>query len=56
MRIIGLDYGTVRIGVAISDPSAIIAQPQDTLMLNLGKSVWKQSKPSVRKPRQGRLS
>ncbi len=28
MRIIGLDYGTVRIGVAISDPSAIIAHPK----------------------------
>jgi putative Holliday junction resolvase len=29
MRIMGLDYGTVRIGVAISDPSCIIAQPKD---------------------------
>jgi putative pre-16S rRNA nuclease len=28
MRILGLDYGTVRIGVAISDPSKIIAQPK----------------------------
>ena len=29
MRIMGLDYGSVRIGVAISDPSCIIAQPKD---------------------------
>ena len=28
MRIIGLDYGSVRIGVAISDPEAVIAQPK----------------------------
>ncbi len=27
MRIMGIDYGTVRIGVAISDQTAIIAQP-----------------------------
>ena len=31
MRILGLDYGTVRIGVAISDPSAIIAQPKGNI-------------------------
>ena len=28
MRAMGLDYGTVRIGVAVSDPSGIIAQPK----------------------------
>ncbi len=28
MRILGLDYGTVRVGVAMSDPDAIIAQPR----------------------------
>lgn len=28
MRTMGLDYGTVRIGVAISDPDGIIAQPK----------------------------
>jgi putative holliday junction resolvase len=27
MRILGLDHGTKRIGVALSDPSGIIAQP-----------------------------
>ena len=31
MRIMGLDYGTVRIGVAISDPGGIIAQPKGYL-------------------------
>ena len=31
MRYLGLDYGTVRIGVAISDPDAIIAQPFRTV-------------------------
>ena len=28
MRIIGLDYGSVRVGIAISDPDAVIAQPK----------------------------
>jgi putative Holliday junction resolvase len=28
MRVLGLDYGTVRIGVAVSDPAGIIAQPR----------------------------
>ena len=27
MRVIGIDYGTVRTGIAVSDPSAYIAQP-----------------------------
>lgn len=31
MRIIGLDFGDKRIGVALSDPSSIIAQGLDTL-------------------------
>ena len=31
MRYLGLDYGTVRIGVALSDPDAIIAQPLCTV-------------------------
>jgi putative Holliday junction resolvase len=29
MRVLGLDYGSVRIGVAVSDPDGIIAQPGD---------------------------
>ena len=32
MRILGLDYGTVRVGVAISDPDAIIAQPKGFIL------------------------
>lgn len=28
MRILGLDYGTVRVGVAISDPTGFIATPK----------------------------
>jgi len=30
-RIIALDYGTKRIGVAVTDPSKIIASPLDTI-------------------------
>ena len=31
MRILGIDYGTVRTGLAISDPLGIIAQPLETI-------------------------
>jgi putative Holliday junction resolvase len=31
MRILGVDYGTVRVGLAISDPGGIIAQPAGIL-------------------------
>ena len=31
-RILGLDYGTVRVGVALSDPLGLTAQPQETLI------------------------
>ncbi len=30
-RLMGLDYGTVRIGVALSDPGRLIASPHSTL-------------------------
>ena len=31
MRIMGIDYGTKRIGIAISDPSCTMAHPLDTV-------------------------
>lgn len=42
MRIMGLDYGTVRIGVAISDPDAIIAQPKGYVDAEPRKACLKQ--------------
>lgn len=36
-RILGVDYGERRIGLAISDPSATIAQPLSTLIRRAGK-------------------
>lgn len=36
-RFLGVDYGERRIGVAISDPSGLIAQPLPTLKRRLGK-------------------
>jgi putative Holliday junction resolvase len=30
-RLLGIDYGTVRVGLAVSDPDRIIASPLDTL-------------------------
>lgn len=34
MRILGVDYGDVRVGLAISDPLGITAQGLDTLVIN----------------------
>ncbi|MBI4544851.1 MAG: Holliday junction resolvase RuvX [Gemmatimonadetes bacterium] len=36
-RILGIDFGQRRIGLAISDPSATIAQPLPTLLRRRGK-------------------
>ncbi len=33
MRIMGIDYGSKRIGVAISDPSCTMAHPLDTILV-----------------------
>lgn len=33
-RILGIDYGDVRVGLAISDPLGITAQGMDTLVIN----------------------
>lgn len=37
MRIIGIDYGDKRIGIAVSDPSCFIASPVKTI-INLGNT------------------
>jgi len=37
MRILGIDYGDVRIGIALSDPTAFLASPFTTLQT--GKAV-----------------
>ncbi len=36
-RVLGIDYGTRRLGLALSDPSATIAQPLPTLARRAGK-------------------
>jgi putative holliday junction resolvase len=36
-RILGIDYGERRIGLAVSDPTALIAQPLPTLQRRRGK-------------------
>lgn len=36
-RILGLDYGSKRIGVALSDPTRTIASPHSTLQRRVGK-------------------
>ena len=39
-RILGLDYGAKRIGVAISDPLGITAQPVKTIQYKSEKYLW----------------
>jgi putative holliday junction resolvase len=36
-RVLGIDYGERRIGIAVSDPTATIAQPLPTLLRRRGK-------------------
>ena len=37
-RVLGIDFGTKRIGLALSDPTATIAQPLPTLARRAGKT------------------
>ena len=39
-RVLGIDYGTVRIGLSVSDPLGIIAQPLQTIANNA--EFWEQ--------------
>lgn len=41
-RIMGLDYGTARIGVAVSDPLGISAQPCETIHYRSDNELWGQ--------------
>ena len=36
MRTLALDYGEARIGVAISDPTGLLAQPLETIVTQPG--------------------
>lgn len=45
-RVLGIDYGSQRIGVSQSDPLGIIAQPRVTLKNN--SSLWEELKAIVR--------
>lgn len=42
MRYLGIDYGTKRIGVAVSDPEGRIAFPRTTLRNQGNKYLWDQ--------------
>ncbi|HQG33171.1 MAG TPA: Holliday junction resolvase RuvX [Deltaproteobacteria bacterium] len=48
MRIMGIDYGTKRIGVAISDPSGVIAHPLETIPVREDGSHMESLKAVVR--------
>ncbi len=37
MRVLGIDFGERRVGVAVSDPTGVIAQPLSTLQRRAGK-------------------
>ena len=39
-RVLGVDYGDVRVGLAISDPLGITAQGLDTLVINKSEKIF----------------
>lgn len=41
-RILGIDYGERRIGLAVSDPTHVIAQPLTTLIREDSEAWWEQ--------------
>lgn len=46
-RFLGLDYGSRRVGVAISDPQGLIARPLDTLIVSSMKETVDQVKTII---------
>ena len=40
MRILAIDYGTKRIGIAVSDPMGIIAQPLEFILAEPREKFW----------------
>ena len=40
MRVLAIDYGTKRIGIAVSDPMGIIAQPLEFIPAEPREKVW----------------
>lgn len=55
MRIMGIDYGTRRIGVAISDPSCTMAHPLDTVQVKGDGSHMEQIEKIVRDYEVGKI-
>lgn len=41
-RILGIDYGERRVGLAVSDPTHVIAQPLTTLVPDDSEALWDQ--------------
>ena len=41
-RILGIDHGNVRVGLALSDPLKIIAKPYKTIIYNNGNDFFRQ--------------
>ena len=39
-RLVGVDYGTKRVGLAVTDPLKIISSPLDTIHSNYRKKDW----------------
>ncbi|MCK4694582.1 MAG: Holliday junction resolvase RuvX [Candidatus Cloacimonetes bacterium] len=53
-RIMGIDYGSVRIGIALSDPMQIISRPYKVI-LNKGKEVFFEIKEIIESQNVGKV-
>jgi putative Holliday junction resolvase len=53
-RIMGIDYGSVRIGIALSDPMQIISRPYKVI-LNKGKEVFFEIKKIIESQNVGKV-
>ena len=53
-RIMGIDYGSVRIGIALSDPMQIISRPYKVI-LNKGKEIFFEIKKIIESQNVGKV-
>ena len=54
-RLMGIDYGEVRIGIALSDPLQIISKPYEVLHNSNDEKVWEELLKIVNEKKVGKI-
>ena len=55
MRVLAIDYGTKRVGIAVSDPTGIIAQPLEFILAEPADKFWSRLDSILKEKEVGRI-